>query len=91
MPPGSERLRSVHTADGGIILDVRNGKMFSLNVSGSAIFQLLEQGFSEDRIVDQLVRRFGIPAQTARADLAAFCELLRDRALLTANLHSERD
>jgi len=83
MPPVPERPRSVHTPDGGIVLDIKNGKIFSLNASGSRIFQLLEQGVPREQIVEDLVRHFGIPAETANADLNEFSNALKDRALLT--------
>jgi hypothetical protein len=82
MSEESERPRSVHTADGGVVLDIRSGKMFSLNATGSTIFQMLEQGSPEDRIVEELVRRFAIPTDVAKTDIAQFCEALKVHALL---------
>ena len=82
MPSNHEKARAIHTADGGIILDVENGKMFSLNSSGSAIFQLLEQGLPEEQIVKELVKRFGIPADVAKRDVSDFCSSLENRNLL---------
>jgi len=80
-----ERIRSTHTADGGIVLDIDKGRMFSLNSSGSTIFQLIENGFREDRIVEELVRLFGIPADVAKSDLDEFRKSLENLALLTGN------
>jgi len=85
MPSNRERIRSMHAADGGIVLDIDKGKMFSLNASGSAIFQLLEKGFSEEKIIEELVRRFEIPAHVAKQDLDDFRKALRRHALLTAH------
>jgi hypothetical protein len=85
MPTGTERVRSIHTADGGIVLDIRRGKIFSLNATGSVIFELLQQGLAEDRIVEELVKRFGVLAETARTDVADFCRSLRERALLATS------
>jgi hypothetical protein len=85
MLPEFERPRSVHTPDGGILLDIRNGRMFSLNCSGSAMFQLLEQGLSEERIVAELANRFGIAAEIVKRDLSQFCSSLRNRGLLTTS------
>jgi hypothetical protein len=82
MPPGPELLRSVHTADGGVVLDIHRGKMFSLNATGSFIFRLLEQGSSEEHIVEELVERFDVPSDLAKADLAQFCESLKGHTLL---------
>jgi hypothetical protein len=84
MPSTSERVRSVHSTDGGIVLDIENGRMFSLNCSGSVIFQLLEQGLSKERIVEEIVNRFGIAAEVAKKDLSDFCSSLGNHDLLTA-------
>ena len=74
--------RSVHTADGGAILDIESGRMYFLNPSASFIFQLLERGFSDGQIVDQLVERFAISTDQARGDLAAFCDALTNHSIL---------
>ena len=78
-----KKVRTVHTADGGIVLDVNHGRMFSFNSAGSAIFQLLEQGLSEERIVEEIVKRFGITAELAKRDLSDFCSSLKNHGLLT--------
>jgi hypothetical protein len=82
MSAQSPRPRSVHTADGGIVFDISKGSMFSLNSSGSVIFQLLEKGLPEEDIVEELVKRFGIAAELARRDFADFCTALKNHALL---------
>jgi hypothetical protein len=91
MFPRPELPRSVHNAEGGVVLDLNHGRMFSLNASGSAIFQLLEQGISEDRIVEELVRRFAIPADTARADLTDFRKSLERLSLLACDGNSSAE
>jgi hypothetical protein len=76
-----EQPRSVHTAEGGIVLDIRSGKMFSLNPAGSLIFQLLERSLPEERIVEELVNRFDISIDVARTDLNEFRRALKQHAL----------
>ncbi len=85
MPAMRERIRSTHTADGGIILDIDKGRMFSLNSSGSAIFQLMETGLCDDKIVEELVRLFGIPVGVAKRDLNDFRETLKSHSLLAGS------
>jgi Coenzyme PQQ synthesis protein D (PqqD) len=85
MPAQGSRIRSTHTADGGIVMDVENGKMFSLNSSGSVIFQLLSEHLDEKSIVDELVRRFGISAAVAKRDLDEFRSALNNHALIPGN------
>jgi hypothetical protein len=81
MLPKMERPRSVHTADGGVLLDINHGRMFTLNSTGSVVFQLLERGLSEDQIVKEMVKRFGISTELAKKDLAMFCDSLRRHSL----------
>ena len=91
MPSIRERIRSSQSPDGGIVLDIDKGKMFSLNSSGSVIFQLLEKECSDKRIVEELARLFGIPADVAKRDLRDFCESLKHHALVAGNGISARE
>jgi hypothetical protein len=72
MPRQGARIRSTHCADGGIVMDIDRGKMFSLNASGSVMFQLLAKGHDEKTIVDELTQQFGISADEAKKDLHDF-------------------
>ena len=55
----SDTVRSTQTIDGRILLDVRHGRMFSVNAVGSKILELLEQGQDEPRIADEISRAYG--------------------------------
>lgn len=85
MPSLRDRIRSTQSPDGGIVLDIDRGKMFSLNPSASVIFQLLEKQYSEERIVEEMVRLFEIPADVVKRDLRDFCDSLKHRALVVGN------
>jgi hypothetical protein len=85
MSSGRERIRSTHAADGGIVMDIDRGKMFSLNASGSTIFQFLKKGFDDEQIIEELVRRFEIPADLAKRDLEDFREVLKSHSLFADN------
>jgi hypothetical protein len=86
----NERIRSTHTSDGGIVLDISKNRMFSLNSSGSVIFQFLENGSPEDQIIGELVRRFGIPVEVAKKDLDEFRQALGNFTLLADSDPSAR-
>ncbi len=77
-----ERLRSVHTPDGAVVLDVHAGKMFSLNRTASLMFRLFEQGATEENVVDALVAQFHVSAEVAHADTVEFCGALERLGLL---------
>lgn len=86
-----EQPRSVHTAEGGIVLDIGSGRMFSLNPAGSLIFQLLEQSLPDDRIVEELINRFDISVDVARTDLNEFRKTLQQHALPASYDSSRRN
>jgi hypothetical protein len=80
----SANVRSTHAADGGVVLDIRQGCMFRLNRTGSRILELLSAGADEKAIVSSLVEEFSTDPATAAADTGAFLTLLREHALLEA-------
>jgi Coenzyme PQQ synthesis protein D (PqqD) len=71
------RIRAVHSAEGAVLMDIDRGKLFSLNGTGSAVYELLSQGLEDQAIVEELTRRFYIPRETAVQDLRGFQEALR--------------
>ena len=40
----SNTVRSTHNHDGAIVLDIKQGQMFNLNIVGSRILELLKSG-----------------------------------------------
>ncbi len=85
MPNTSDSLRSTQTADGRILLDVRFGQMFSLNVVGSKILDLIEQGWDEARIAEEISRTYATTIEVVRTDVHDFIEALRRHSILQAN------
>lgn len=79
----AEHVRSTHSRDGGIVLDILHGHMFRLNFVGSQILELLKQGCAEPEIAQQLAREFGIDRVIAEADVREFIETLEKHHLLT--------
>lgn len=63
-------------------MDVDRGRMFSLNASGSAMFELLGKGLAEETIIGELAARFEIPASLAQQDLDEFRKTLHRHALV---------
>jgi hypothetical protein len=59
--------------------------MFSLNVVGSKILELLEQGRDEARIAEEISRAYATTIEVARTDVHDFIEALRKHSLLQAN------
>ena len=79
----AENIRSTHSQDGGIVLDILHGQMFRLNFVGSRILELLKQGSTEAEIAEHLAREFGVALATAEADVREFIGTLEKHHLLT--------
>jgi hypothetical protein len=77
-----EHVRSTHSQDGGIVLDILHGQMFRLNFVGSKILELLKLGRTESEIAQQLMRDFAIERTTAETDVREFVEILEKQHLL---------
>lgn len=84
MPRTSQGIRSTQTNDGRIILDVHRGQMLSVNVVGSRILELLEMGWEETSIVDEISRAYEAPIEVVRPDVRDFLEALRKHHIVQA-------
>ena len=82
LPPGT---RDVHSRDGGVVLDVRHGHMFNLNLVGSKIVEFLARGYSDLQIVEEISSRFQVSRDTVKNDLQEFLDSLERNQLLVRN------
>ena len=78
----SKGVRSTHGQDGAIVLDVQQGQMFNLNLVGSKILELLENGSAESDIVSVIVREFDANREVVERDVCEFMESLRKHRLI---------
>lgn len=78
----AEGVRSTHGQDGAIVLDIRQGQMFNLNLVGSRILELLETGSTESTIVDEISQEFEVSRGVAESDVREFIESLKQHHLL---------
>ncbi len=65
----------------GVVLDLDGGRSFGLNPAAALVFSLLET-HGEEQIADEVARRFAVRADEARADVAEFLSVLRQRGLV---------
>ena len=69
--------------DGEIIaLDLHTEEYLSIKGSGVLLWRALADVATEEELADMLCDRYGIPADRAAADVAAFLATLNDRKLL---------
>jgi hypothetical protein len=73
----SDTVRSTHNQDGAIVLDVRQGHMFNINLVGSRILELLKSGSTESIMVDEISRDFGVRRDIAHKDVHEFLQNLK--------------
>ena len=78
----SDTIRRTETVDGGILLDVLHGQMFCLNIVGSKILELMQKGYDESRIADEISRSFGASKEVVSADVRDFIENLHKHHIL---------
>jgi hypothetical protein len=78
----SESVRSTHGQDGAIVLDIRQGQMFNLNLVGSQILELLKTGATESIIVEEISHEFEVSRDVAESDVREFIESLQQHHLL---------
>jgi hypothetical protein len=78
----SERVRSTHGQDGGVVLDIQQGQMFNLNLVGSQILELLKTGATESTIVEEISQTFEVSRELAESDVREFIESLKHLRLL---------
>jgi hypothetical protein len=79
----SEYVRSTHSQDGAVVLDVLHGHMFRLNLVGSRMLELLKQGHMEKEIAEQLSQEFGVEREIVASDLKEFLAHLEKHRLLS--------
>lgn len=78
----SDTIRRTETIDGGILLDVHHGQMFCLNVVGAKILELMQRGYDEARIADEISRDYGASKEVVRLDVIEFIETLQKHHIL---------
>lgn len=85
MPNISDTIRSTQTVDGRVVLDIRRGRMFSVNSIGSKILELLEQGQNEPLIAEEISRLYATNIEVVRPDVHDFMEALREHHIVQAS------
>ena len=78
----ADGVRSTHERDGAVVLDIRHGQMFTLNIVGSKIIEMMERDWPEAKIVEEISRAFGIRYDIVERDVREFLECLEKHQLL---------
>jgi hypothetical protein len=86
----SRSARLSKSPDGGVVLDVDRGVIFSLNSVGARIVELLQQGKDAMSVVEAIRREFRVPEEIATKDVADFFVILREQHLLNDSSEHNR-
>jgi hypothetical protein len=78
----SPNLRRRDGHDGCVVLDIEEGRMFSLNMTAARILSLVEEGCGEREIVEKIALRCGLRPATANDDVHEFLVALRTWKLI---------
>jgi hypothetical protein len=81
----SDTIRAMRTQDGGVLLDIRHGQIFSLNIIGSEILELLRRGFDETSMVDRIACAYNADAAQVSKDVREFLDALRKHDILRSD------
>lgn len=78
----SDTLRATHSQDGAILLDVQQGQIFNLNLVGSKILELINNGETESNIVNVISREFNASREVVESDVRKFIKSLQKHKVL---------
>lgn len=65
-----------------VILDLNSGSYYTLNGSASFSWEKLVQGVPLEQAADDTAKEYGIPPETALADLESFLTRLKEEKLI---------
>lgn len=78
----STTIRTTDTPDGGILLDIHRGQMFSLNPVAARILHFMQQGLDEPQITEEISREYEVDKEIVRPDVLEFIEALGKHHIL---------
>ena len=65
-----------------VLLDLASGVYFSLNDTGTRVWQLLRENSEIEEVVESFVREYEVPPAVAKKDILALVKRLARRELL---------
>jgi len=77
-----DHVHTTHSPDGGIVLDIRHGRMFSLNPVASKIVELLAESREPAFVAQRIAEVFDVSPEIALRDIEEFLATLESHALV---------
>ncbi len=84
----SPDVRSTQSEDGAVLLDIRQGLCFSLNVVGARVWEKLaagQAGITLSQLVSELAPQFAVSVDQLKADLEHYLGELEAKGLARTN------
>ena len=75
-------VRSVFSQDGAVLMEIKQGLMYTSNPVGGRILELLSQGNSAEQVVESISRECEVEPEMVRKDLETFVEQLRSYGIV---------
>jgi len=72
-------------SDGAVLLNLRTKRYFSLNETGTRVWELLVAGRTEEEIVRAMTQEYDVVEGEARRETAQVIAALRDNELIVAD------
>lgn len=69
-------------ADGAVLLNLQTKRYFSLNETGTRIWEMVQQTAGEDAIVEALLEEYEVDEATARSEVRRILDELIDAQLI---------
>jgi hypothetical protein len=74
--------KNIALSESGFIFDPATGDSYSVNITGSKIFELLKEGLSKDQITEKLTEVFDTEKEQVVKDLDDFLNYLRQLKMI---------
>lgn len=78
----SQAVRSTRSEQGGILLDVAQGRMFDLNPVATRIVEYLREDRGESEIIDRISEDFSVSRDQVASDFQQFLMILIQQRLV---------
>jgi hypothetical protein len=78
----ADTIRSTQTQDGRILLDIQQGHMYSVNVVGSRILELIDLGWDQQSIAEEISRAYSAEFEAVETDVREFVAALHKHRIL---------
>jgi hypothetical protein len=78
----SKSIRITKAIEGAVLLAIEAGKVLRLNPTGVLILEHLQNGATDDEIINAMTCQFQIAHEIARADISEFLQQLQSLGII---------